>query len=138
MPEFLSLVWVSQYAPDSSTYVPLYVSSLEIPAPFRRGTMHAYTTDSAWWNFAVVGNYAARFYKYAMVPVRALQHELETSLYAGVSDIEAKTLALFDGSALSARVVVELLTQFSTQQGARVSAAWRDLFPTLLAHYRDG
>ena len=66
VPDLLALVWLAQYAPDSSTYTPLYVSSRLLPYPWIRGAMHQYDPESAWWNFAAVGNYAARFYSFAM------------------------------------------------------------------------
>lgn len=49
MPNILSLLWFCQYAPDSSAYAPLYVAATELPVAFTRGTMHAYTTESAWY-----------------------------------------------------------------------------------------
>jgi len=40
----------------------------------------------------VVGNYAARFYSFAMQSVRALQHQLEAEMFAGVAAVEEKVL----------------------------------------------
>lgn len=48
VPNLLSLTWVCQYAPDSSTYTPIYVASELLPLPFIRGTMQQYDTASAW------------------------------------------------------------------------------------------
>ena len=64
--------------------------------------MHHYTPDSAWWNFAAVGNYAARFYAHAMHvdgPVRRLQAGLQADLQAAVADVEAKVVAVLAGKA---------------------------------------
>ena len=33
-------VWVTQYAPDTSTYVPMYISAEKLPPAFTSGTMH--------------------------------------------------------------------------------------------------
>ena len=46
------------------------------------------------WNFCAVGNYAARFYTYAMTPVRRLQSELETKLSSEVTELEKRVIAL--------------------------------------------
>jgi dipeptidase len=88
VPDILSLVWFAQYAPDSSTYVPLYVASKQIPPAYSTGAMHMYTSKSAWWNHALIGNYAARFYKYAMKPVRELQTALEFQLKGSCTGLE--------------------------------------------------
>ncbi len=41
-----------------------------------------------------MGNYAARFYTYAMQPVRALQTTLEQQLREGVEQVEKQVLKL--------------------------------------------
>lgn len=138
VPNILSLLWFCQYAPDSSSYSPIYVAASELPTPFTRGTMHEYSTESAWWNACVVGNYAARFYKFAMSPVRKLQKRLEASLSAEVLAIEASIRTAISGSIGSAKELTNQLTQFTLEKGQQVSNEWRDLFPYILTHYRDG
>jgi hypothetical protein len=59
-----------------------------MPAAYTTGTMHMYNPKSAWWNHAIVGNYAARFYKYAMKPVRELQKALEHQLSGSAKGLE--------------------------------------------------
>jgi hypothetical protein len=95
VPNILSLVWFCQYAPDSSTYTPLYIASKAMPRSWMRGAMHKYDPESAWWNFAVVGNYAARFYSFAMADdglVRKLQRELDKKI---AKDVKATEVAVF-------------------------------------------
>lgn len=41
-------VWFSQYAPDQSTFVPLYVTADKLPKTWVSGAMHKYNSDSAW------------------------------------------------------------------------------------------
>jgi dipeptidase len=36
VPDQLSLVWICQYAPSSSSYIPLYVSMAAMPGPYTR------------------------------------------------------------------------------------------------------
>ena len=60
-----------------------------------------YNPNSAWWNFAAVGNYAARFYSFSMAPeglVRTLQRNLETKLEKGVIEVEKRVVALLSHS----------------------------------------
>ena len=55
VPNQLALLWFSQYAPDMSTFIPLYVASTRISLPWIRGTMQRYDPNSAWWNFCAAG-----------------------------------------------------------------------------------
>ena len=47
VPDILGLVWLCQYAPDSSTYIPLYVSGKSLPRPWIRGAMHVSKTHAS-------------------------------------------------------------------------------------------
>lgn len=136
VPNELSLFWFAQYAPDQSTYTPIYVASETLPLSWMRGSMHKYDPSSAWWNFCVVGNYASRFYKHAMVPVRALQKKLSDSLLNDVIQLENQLLNL--PTITYKETVIQRLTTFTIEKGEYVSSAWRDLFPQLLTQYRDG
>ncbi len=89
VPNSLALLWFSQYAPDTSTYIPIYVASTILSRPWIRGTMHAYDPESAWWNFCAAGNYASRFYIFAIKSVRELQDRLLDEAVAGVAAVEA-------------------------------------------------
>jgi hypothetical protein len=102
------------------------------------------------WNFCVVGNYAARFYNYAMKPVRELQSKLEKGMISDAKDLETKIMLLLATTdnlsenwasiANSAIILgcVETLTEFTVTKGQKVSDAWKELFPYLLSHFRDG
>lgn len=54
VPNDLARVWVSAYAPDMSSYTPMYVQTTDISTHWTTGSMHAYDSEVAWWNFAVV------------------------------------------------------------------------------------
>mmetsp|Transcript_27697 Transcript_27697/g.30243 ORF Transcript_27697/g.30243 Transcript_27697/m.30243 type:complete len:693 (-) Transcript_27697:307-2385(-) len=132
-------LWFSQYAPDSSTYTPLYIAANSLPKPFIKGTMHKYDTNSAWWNFAVVGNYAGRFYMFAMESVRDLQHRLESELIPAADALEASlTTTTTTPVAEKKEEIVNALTTFTVEKGDYVSNEWKNLFPVLLTTYRDG
>ena len=40
VPDELSLVWIAQYAPDVSTFTPIYVTSEQLPLSWIRGNMN--------------------------------------------------------------------------------------------------
>jgi dipeptidase len=45
IPNAFALLWLCQYAPDSSTFTPLYVQSNDLPPSWIRGSMHAFNTS---------------------------------------------------------------------------------------------
>eukprot|EP00599_Poterioochromonas_sp_BG-1_P014650 CAMPEP_0173160280 /NCGR_PEP_ID=MMETSP1105-20130129/17739_1 /TAXON_ID=2985 /ORGANISM="Ochromonas sp., Strain BG-1" /LENGTH=188 /DNA_ID=CAMNT_0014079131 /DNA_START=179 /DNA_END=742 /DNA_ORIENTATION=- len=101
--------------------------------------MHKYDTNSAWWNFAVVGNYAGRFYMFAMESVRDLQHRLESELIPAADALEASlTTTTTTPVAEKKEEIVNALTTFTVEKGDYVSNEWKNLFPVLLTTYRDG
>ena len=87
---------------DLITVILLLSLSLHFPfLSFLSFVMQKYNSNSAWWNFAVVGNYAARFYSFSMAPeglVRTLQRNVERRLEKGVVEVEKKVVALFSHS----------------------------------------
>ena len=57
-----SVLWVGQYAPHSTSYVPLYVASDALPEAFSTGSLHDVDHTSQYWASALVGNWAGRLY----------------------------------------------------------------------------
>jgi hypothetical protein len=92
------------------------------------GSLFKYDSAVAFWNFCAAGNYAARFYKYAMVDVRAVQDSLFNTANAAVQQIENTVI----GSNDDAATIATLLTQFTNDQGLAVVNGWRDLLPHLI------
>jgi dipeptidase len=138
VPNMLNRLWFGLYAPDSSSYTPIYVNSEKLSEGWTSGTMQQYNPKSAWWNFCVVGNYAGRFYMFAMEPVRQLQHRLESELLLSANAFEASLRPLFKDVEKNRQAIVSKITDFTVQKGDYVSKEWENLFPVLLASYRDG
>jgi dipeptidase len=127
-------LWLTQYAPDSASYTPMYIQSKSLPKPFIKGTMHKYDTNSAWWNFCVVGNYAARFYQFSMESVRKLQYRLEDELIPAADNLESSLIPMLANQ----EAVIDKLTAFTMEKGEYISTEWKNLFPVMLTTYRDG
>jgi hypothetical protein len=94
--------------------------------------MQKYDPKSAWWNFCAVGNYAGRFYSYAMQPVRSLQRHFEGTFVREADLLEQSLVAS------NPEELVSKLTAFTVESGQQVSARWALLLPELLTTYRDG
>eukprot|EP01041_Mallomonas_annulata_P004646 gene4647-9217_t len=87
-------VWMSQYAPSISSFIPLYVYTEKLPKAYTIGSLFKFDLKSSYWNFAVVGNYMTRFYSYAIEDVKALQDRLFNEALHRVQVAEGKALDL--------------------------------------------
>lgn len=140
-PDQLALLWFSQYAPSSANYAPLYLAAADVPAPYKRGTLFKYENTVPFWNFCAAGNYAGRFYKFAMTDVTALQQDLQLASIEAVHVLErrAKDTLLAAGSPVEgATAVAAALTAFSNEQADYIVASWKDLLGKLITKYHDG
>lgn len=158
VPDLLGVVWLSQYAPSTASYTPLYVAATKLPEPFIRGAMQQYDTVSAWWNFCAAGNFATRFYYFTVGAIKNLQQEIQVQLDTATSTLESRVLLMTE-AAVTAGVVtadgsmtvnsatdkdgwvteaIDLITECTDKSGKMVSDSWRDFLPLLFATYRDG
>jgi len=141
----LSLLYFTQYSPDISTFTPVYVHSENIAPPYTKGSMHKYNPDAFWWNACVVGNYISRFYNYAIVPIREIQSRLENQFYLTTSLTETKVIELLNEKKNSGtqneeidKTILKLLTDYTVESGNTVNDEYKNIFPLLLARFRDG
>lgn len=90
-----------------------------------------------------MANYAARFYRYAMVDVRAVQSQLMDQSIAAVMRIEQLVLSLLnnpsnkDASQVDVEVTT-LLTDTVHAQADLVVSRWQKLLYELITRYHDG
>ena len=140
VPRELALLWLSQYAPDMSSFTPMYIQAEKLPKAFITGNMHSYNPDSAWWSFSVAGNWASRFYSHAIVEVRKVQMSIESQLSRESAMVEERVMQLIAGKgAEGARGEVrELLSDFTSSRGQLINRKWKDLFLFLVPSFRDG
>jgi hypothetical protein len=117
-----------------SSFFPFYVSSEVIPQPWMRGSMSHYTTESAWWNHAVVGNYASRFYSFTITFIRQIQNEVHINLASIMDELESRILS----NAEDEYAIISDITTFSVNMGDKINNIWIALFKTLVTRFRDG
>ncbi len=88
-----------------------------VPTGPRRGSLFKYDNTVSFWNFLAAGNYAARFYRFAMTDVAEMQKKLEDESVAAVASVEKIALAMLSGSGPGATVsLTELLTALTHDQ----------------------
>ena len=107
--------------------------------------MHKYNSDVYWWNACVVGNYISRFYNYAIIPIREIQSRLENQFYLTTSLTETKVIELLNEKKNSGtqneeidKTILKLLTDYTVESGNTVNDEYKNIFPLLLARFRDG
>ncbi len=102
--------------------------------------MFKYDSNSAFWNFCGVANYAARFYKYAMEDVRKTQARLMQNSINAVAAAESLVIAtLSTGSTQTQQEnVVNILTDVVHTQATEIVSSWRELLFNLIQKYHDG
>ena len=102
-----------------------------------RGSYFQYDSSVSFWNFLAAGNYASRFYKFAMTDVTAMQAKLQQESFAAVAAVEEialKVLATASYNVATAHVS-ELLTKATNEEASKIVGAWRDLLPRLITKY---
>jgi dipeptidase len=125
---------VSAYAPDMSSYTPIYVKTEALSPHWTTGSMHVYDSNVAWWNFAVVGNYVARYYHFAVEgSVRELQLKIQTTFDHDCLEVEKEVMKLLktdddgddddedgDDDQKTKKKIITLLTEFTVKKGDEV------------------
>lgn len=99
----------------------------------RRGSLFKYDNTVAFWNFLASGNYASRFYRFAIRDINALQSKLMEESLQLIRRVEAEVMAGTSGSA-----AVKLLTAATDKAAFDIVSSWRDLLPHLITKYHDG
>jgi dipeptidase len=119
----------------TTCYVPLYCCIRELPESFTRGSLRAFSWDSAWWVFNFVANFANLKYSYMIEDIQAVQRELEGNLFAlqPVTEETARRLCESDPE-----LTVKYLTDYSVAHAEDVVARWRQLGEHLITKYNDG
>jgi len=130
-------IWLSQYNPSSSSYLPVYPSaSGSLPAAYTRGSLFQYDTSIAFWNFCAVGNYAARFYMHAMQEVQQVQKGLEALAFESAATAEASALRLLKNGDHSG--AMNSLNEVTNTLSGAIQAAWINLLPSMITKFHDG
>ncbi len=97
-----------------------------------------YDSSVAYWNFLAVGNYAGRFYRYAMVDVRAVIARVHTQLVQDTAAFEKTVLKQIAASKGASVEVVKALTEYTSAKSEYIQTEWRALLPHLITKFHDG
>ena len=116
-------------------YVPFYCGIDAIPESYARGSIAAFSWESAWWVFNLVANYANLKYSYMVPEIVAVQNELEGTCLALQLAVEKTALELYK---TNPELMTRYLTDYSVMRGEQTVARWKQLAEHLITKYNDG
>ncbi len=131
------IFWFGMDDTYSTVYTPMYCGITNVPKSFAHGngSMTEFSWNSAFWVFNMVANWAYSRYSEMIVDIQKVQKELEDGFVKEMPSIEKKALELYQKNPKEAS---EFLTEYSVQQGCKVTKRWKELFEYLMVKYMDG
>jgi dipeptidase len=129
------VLWYGVDDTFTSCYFPLYAGGTDVPPSFARGTMRAFSWDSAWWVFNLVANYAQLKFSYMVKDIQQVQQELEGNFFAMQPAFEKTALEILKSDPDRAH---RFLTDYSVNAGEQVVRRWKELAERLFTVYNDG
>ncbi|CAK4080427.1 unnamed protein product [Aphanomyces euteiches] len=125
-----------QYGPHATTYVPIYAKIDKIPMRYSRGSLHRFDPNSNFWTFAIVGNWAARFYTHTRPVVAAVQAQLEASIMEKQATIVAEAQHVIKSQ--GDQGLRMFLTTTSEAFAETAHESFTELFAHLVTTFHDG
>jgi dipeptidase len=119
----------------TTCYVPLYCCIQELPESYVKGSMRAFSWDSAWWIFNLVANFANLKYSYMIKDIQAVQKKIEGDFFAFQPTVEKTARDLYKSEP---ELAVEYLTDYSVTHAEDAVKKWRLLGEHLITRYNDG
>jgi dipeptidase len=127
--------WYGMDNPYTNFFVPLYTSITEIPEAYAKGSMQAFSRDSAWWTFNFVANYANLRYSDMIQDIQKAQKEIEDLEFTVQPAIE-QTARNFISS--NPEMIPAFLTRYCLSNAQMNLDRWWELAEFLITKYNDG
>ncbi len=129
------VLWYGMDDTYTTCYFPLYAGIDSVPQPYATGNIKEFSSQSAWWVFNFVANFANIRYNRMVKDIREVQQELEGRFIAEVDSIDQKALQLYRRNPDKMQ---EMLTRFSVSRGNQAFNRWKKLGKKLICKYNDG
>lgn len=131
------IIWFGVDDASSTVYTPMYTCITKVPKAFAvgNGSLMDFTSDAAFWVFNQVSNFAYTRYNTIHPEIEKAQQELENKYiaYTNAMDLAAADLFKKDKD-----MAVNMLTEYSNNQGNNTLKEWQALYAFLFAKYMDG
>ncbi len=135
--EIGGILWFGVDDASSTVYTPMYSSITKVPKAFAvgNGDLMNYNKDAAFWVFNQVSNLAYTRYNVIHPEIEKNQKELENRYVAYTS---AMDLAAADLLKKDKQLAIDMLTEYSVNQGNNTLKKWQELYAYLFTKYMDG
>jgi len=127
--------WIGLDRPAANCLMPFFVGVSYLPKSIETMNLLEFDFDksnSAWWAFNFVANYATIKYSYMMEDVREKQRKLENAAYELVSEVYKDYRPKED------KLDADALASICNENTNKVVSEWWDLAKTLIVKYNDG
>ncbi|MDY0142289.1 MAG: C69 family dipeptidase [Bacteroidales bacterium] len=138
LPDMIGAInWFSVDDAATTVYVPMYASIDVIPQPYKigNGDLMNFTTESAFWIFNLVSNFAYTRYNVIYPKIEKVQSELHKSFVQGIAKNDEKLARLYKTDPVKTK---NELNRFSNDASITTHKTWTELFAFLFTKYMDG
>ena len=123
MPDALDgISWIGLDRPSASCQMPFFVGIKNLPKSLQQVIVNKFDTDSAWWAFNFVANYANLNYSYMIEDIAELQQQLEKESFDLAYNIKLD----------------KDITAFCEKNTKKIVQAWWELSRYLIVKYNNG
>ncbi|MGB2983732.1 MAG: C69 family dipeptidase [Candidatus Bipolaricaulia bacterium] len=125
--------WVGLDRPAANCLMPFFVGVRDLPRPMKtmKLTEFEFESDSAWWAFNYVANYATMRYAFMIQDIRLKQREQEDAAYDRINALQRLAGGSEDPSPADLYAACEEIMK-------KTLAAWWELAKSLVVKYNDG
>jgi dipeptidase len=127
--------WYGPDNPYTNFFVPLYTTLTELPEAYTKGSIQAFSRDSAWWTFNFVANYANLRYSDMIVDIQKVQKEIEDLEFNLQPAVEQSALTL---AGSQPELAAAFLTRYCVSNAQANLDRWWRLADFLITKYNDG
>lgn len=129
--EIGAVTWLAPYAPHHSSFVPIYANAEKTPSSLNKGTLYSFDQGSNWWIHCLTSNYLSKWYRYTLHDIRALQRNIETTLFSRQPAVEAEAKKLLESShhkATGVKAAAKFLGEYHESSAKMILDSWWDFF----------
>jgi dipeptidase len=127
--------WYGPDNPYTNFFAPFYTTLTDLPEAYTRGSIQAFSRDSAWWTFNFVANYANLRYRDMIVDIQKAQKEVEDLEFNLQAAVERSALTLAESRP---ELAAAYLTRYCVSNAEMSLARWWRLADLLITKYNDG
>ena len=136
LPEPLAAVaWFGLDQPITTCYVPIYAGTQKVPESYYEGDRVKFDTQSTWWAFNFVANWADLNFRAMIEDIREEQSRLEGKFFGEQKEFETKAAELY---ARDPKKGLEMITDHVNGNMKSVHSDWWNLAWKLVGKYNDG